>query len=52
MKRLDAALEKFRTLMLTYPNSPLAPKAKQIAEAIEKKLSGASASAAPAAKSE
>jgi tetratricopeptide (TPR) repeat protein len=52
MKRLDAALEKFRTLMLTYPNSPLAPKAKQIAEAIEKKLTGASASAAPAAKSE
>ena len=49
MKRLDAALEKFRTLMLTYPNSPLAPKAKQIAEAIEKKLTGASASAAPGA---
>ena len=45
MKRLDQALEKFRTLILTYPNSPLAPKAKQIAEAIEKKLAGGTAKA-------
>lgn len=45
MKRLDQALEKFRSLILTYPNSPLAPKAKQIADAIEKKLVGGSAKA-------
>ena len=45
MKRLDQALEKFRTLILTYPNSPLAPKAKQIADAIEKKLAGGTAKA-------